>query len=53
MAMFDRWRAERDAGRKAATFAEALIREPDPADVQWLASAATRGDTDHAQWELR
>lgn len=27
--------------------------EPDPADVSWLASVATRGDEDHARWELR
>jgi len=39
--------------RKAAKFAEALFREPDPADVEWLTKAATRGDVDHAQWELR
>ena len=53
MALFARWRAERELQRKAATFVEALFREPDPADVQWLAQAATRGDADHAQWELR
>jgi hypothetical protein len=53
MALLDRWRAERDAGRKAGKFAETLFREPDSADVQWLASVATRGDIDHAQWELR
>jgi hypothetical protein len=53
MALFDRWRAERDAGRKAATFVEALFRDPDHADVEWLAGAATHGDIDHAQWELR
>src|SRR5256885_4121483 len=53
MSMFDRWRADRDAQRKAAKFAEALFREPDPADVEWLTKAATRGDVDHAQWELR
>lgn len=27
--------------------------EPSPADVAWLAGDATRGDHDHAQWELR
>ena len=29
------------------------MRDPEPADVQWLADDATRGDTDHALWELR
>ena len=37
MALFARWRAERDLQRKAATFVDALFREPDPADVEWLA----------------
>ena len=31
----------------------ALFREPDAADVEWLAATATRGDLDHARWELR
>ncbi|MEO7082783.1 MAG: hypothetical protein ABI442_00045 [Gemmatimonadaceae bacterium] len=53
MSLFDRWRAERDAGRKAAKYAEALFRDPERADVQWLSESATRGDVDHAQWELR
>jgi hypothetical protein len=51
--LFARWRAERDLRRKAATFVDALFRDPDPADVEWLAKAATRGDLDHARWELR
>ena len=29
------------------------MQEPDHADVDWLASDATRGDQDHARWELR
>jgi hypothetical protein len=53
MPLFARWRAERELQRKAATFVEALFREPDDADVQWLAETATRGDIDHARWELR
>lgn len=53
MALFARWRAERDLQRKAATFVEVLFRDPDPADVEWLATTATRGDADHATWELR
>ena len=53
MPLFARWRAERELQRKAAAFVNALFREPDPADVEWLAANATRGDVDHAQWELR
>lgn len=53
MALFARWRAERDLQRKAESFVATLFREPDPADVAWLADAATRGDSDHARWELR
>src|SRR2546430_3241145 len=53
MAFLARWRAERELRRKAAAFVTALFREPDPNDVSWLAENATRGDVDHAQWELR
>lgn len=53
MPLFARWRAERDLQRKAAAYVATLFNEPDPADVQWLAGAATRGDMDHAAWELR
>ncbi len=53
MPLFARWKAERDLQRKAAAFVAVLFAEPDPADAQWLASSATRGDLDHAQWELR
>jgi hypothetical protein len=53
MSLFARWRADRDLARKAAAFVAAIFRDPDAADVDWLASAATRGDADHARWELR
>jgi hypothetical protein len=53
VALFARWRAERDLRRKAETFVAALFREPDAADVEWLAGSATHGDADHARWELR
>jgi hypothetical protein len=53
MPWFARWRAERNLQRKAASFVDALFREPDAADVEWLATSATRGDVDHATWELR
>ena len=47
------WRTERERRRRAVTVAEALRREPDAADVAWLAEAAANGDEDHARWELR
>lgn len=53
MTLFARWRAERDFQRKAERFVERLLVEPEDDDVRWLALAATRGDTDHARWELR
>ena len=53
MPLFARWRAERELKRKAAMFIAALFREPEEADVEWLARNATRGDVDHARWELR
>ncbi len=53
MPLFARWRAEREMQRKASQFVAALFAEPAAADVEWLAAAATRGDVDHAQWELR
>jgi hypothetical protein len=30
-----------------------LLAEPSDEDARWLAHAATRGDLDHARWELR
>lgn len=53
MPLFARWRAERDLQRKAERFVVRLLLEPDDEDVRWLATTATRGDTDHARWELR
>jgi hypothetical protein len=53
MPIFARWRAERGLQRKAVAFVDVLFRDPDVADVEWLSRVATRGDTDHAQWELR
>jgi hypothetical protein len=51
--LFARWRAERELQRRAAVFVAALFKEPDQADVDWLAQNATRQDIDHARWELR
>ena len=53
MALFQRWRAERQLRRKADEFVAQLASEPSAADVTWLAHTATRGDEDHARWELR
>ncbi len=47
------WRASRERERRAKQVAEGLGREPDSADVAWLAEAAANGDEDHARWELR
>jgi hypothetical protein len=53
MSLFKKWRAARQLRRKADQFVSALIIEPTSEDVRWLAEAATRGDEDHAKWELR
>src|SRR5919204_6002395 len=53
MALFKQWRAARQLQRKAGQYIVALIVEPDAGDVAWLAQVATRGDEDHARWELR
>src|SRR5258708_14052650 len=53
MPIFGRWRGERDLGKKVASYVASLMREPEDADVEWLTRAATKGDADHARWELR
>ena len=53
MVLFKEWRAARQLQRKANQYVEALTVEPNADDVAWLAGAATRGDEDHARWELR
>ena len=53
MVFFKEWRAARQLQRKAEQFVQQVIGEPDPGDVAWLATTATRGDEDHARWELR
>jgi hypothetical protein len=47
------WREARERDRRTRTVVDALRREPDEADVEWLADAAANGDRDHARWELR
>lgn len=53
MRLFDSFRADRTLRRRSARYADALFEEPADEDVTWLATAATRGDADHARWELR
>jgi hypothetical protein len=53
MSLWRQWRDERALRRRAAAYVRELEREPDEADVRWLADHATAGDTDHARWELR
>ena len=53
MTLFKEWRAARQLQRKAGQFVGQLTVEPDVRDVEWLAHSATRGDEDHARWELR
>jgi hypothetical protein len=53
MPIFGRWRAERQLQDRAERFVTGLLADPAADDVAWLAAAATRGDDDHAAWELR
>src|SRR5688572_3846818 len=53
MALFKEWRETRQLQRKAAQFVDEVTNEPAAPDVSWLAQIATRGDEDHARWELR
>lgn len=53
MTLFQRWRASRLLHKKADQYVSVLLGEPVDEDVTWLAAIATRGDTDHARWELR
>ena len=47
------WRAARELARRATAYVASVRAEPADADAQWLAECATRGDIDHARWELR
>jgi hypothetical protein len=51
--LFRSFRDNRTLLRHSAAYAASLMVDPSPADVDWLATDATRGDVDHAQWELR
>jgi hypothetical protein len=51
--LFRSFRDDRALLRKSAEFAAVLMAEPAPSEVEWLSRVATRGDMDHARWELR
>jgi hypothetical protein len=51
--VFGRWREDRELQRKSDAYVSVLMREPAEADVEWLSRSATKGDVDHARWELR
>lgn len=53
MRLFSTFRDDRALLRRSAAFADSLMAEPVEADVAWLTEKATRGDVDHARWELR
>jgi hypothetical protein len=53
MRLFATFRDDRTLLRRSAAFVESLMAEPAGDDVAWLAEKATRGDVDHARWELR
>src|SRR6476620_5515603 len=53
MRLFRSFRDDRALQRGSASYVAALLAEPAPEEVVWLAAGATRGDADHAVWELR
>ena len=53
MRLFRSFRDDRALLRKSAEYAAVLMAEPAAGEVEWLSSVATRGDADHARWELR
>jgi hypothetical protein len=53
MALFTKWRTERELKRKAEQYVRTLMVEPSADESAWLAHIATRDDIDHARWELR
>jgi hypothetical protein len=53
MRLFATFRDDRTLLRRSAAFADSLMAEPAESEVAWLAEKATRGDVDHARWELR
>src|SRR3954469_16271545 len=53
MRLFRSFRDDRALQRGTASYVAVLLAEPAPDEVAWLSAGATRGDADHATWELR
>jgi hypothetical protein len=53
MRLFRSFRDDLALTKRSGAYASTLMQEPSTADVEWLAASATRGDLDHALWELR
>ena len=53
MRLFRSFRDDRALLRRSSEYAAVLMAEPAGEDVAWLSRVATRGDGDHARWELR
>jgi hypothetical protein len=53
MRLFRSFRDDRALQRGSTSYVGVLLAEPAPAEVEWLTASATRGDADHATWELR
>jgi hypothetical protein len=51
--LFRSFRDDRALLRRSSAYAASLMLEPSASEVDWLATDATRGDRDHAEWELR
>ncbi len=51
--LLEGWRATRSERARAKAYVATLFTEPSEAAVAWLAWHGTRGDADHARWELR
>jgi hypothetical protein len=53
MRLFRSFRDDRALLARSGAYADGLMVEPSADDVDWLARVGTRGDADHARWELR
>ena len=51
--LLEGWRTTRSDRARARAYVATLFTEPSGDDTAWLAEHGTRGDVDHARWELR
>ena len=51
--LLEGWRATRSDRARARAYVATLFKEPSADEAAWLAEHGTRGDVDHARWELR